>query len=1592
MHRHLVPILMIVLVTIATAGTAAIQQIPITEGPPALKVESQSLQEIRFEVEVGQLQAFTVQTPAGEFTRVVIPGFQSTKQEGAPELPLMNRLLGVPVGSDAQVEVKVLGRRSVDLAELGLSAPLFPAQPSMPKNADPATWPFVYDRAAYGAQKVSREVGRLVPQGRLRGVDLTRLELSPVEYYPGEQRLEVAERLEVRVRFAGADAKAQSDLLARTASPFFDPLYEQLGNGKAFQDAYPDRVGDVVTMVVVTPPEFESQLSNFIAWKTERGFHMVVGVLGSPEVGSTTASIQSWLHGLYASGTPELPAPSFVLFVGDVEQMPTFFESGDATDRPYCAVDADLVPDMYYGRFSATNSSQLQAILDKTLMYDQYTMPDPGYLGEVTMIAGADSYWAPTHANGQINYGTNEYFNAAHGITSHTYLYPESESSAAQIVQDVSNGVALVNYTAHGSETGWYSPAFTQSDINGLANSGKYCLAIGNCCLTSTYDYGECFGETFLRAPDKGAIGYIGGSNSTYWDEDFWWGVGYTASITANPTYAGTGLGAYDGLFHDHGEAEDLWYVTNDAIIFAGNLAVMEAGSSRITYYWNIYNLLGDPSLSTYLGVPAANGVVHPGTVFTTATTVAVEADPYSYVGLTQAGELVGAGTVDETGSLTLDLLVTPLVPGEPLHLVVTHQNRQPYEADLNVIVPATVLIDPTAIDANVSTAVTVTVLGADGFTPQEGIEVWAEGLDYATTPVLTDATGVAVVTVDYPYGPSVDIVGHEPGTPYELFREALTVNALALSGPDLSVTTDIGLSDAFALNLPGTLTATVSEPGAELWAELPDCSQQSTTSTSLVLTPVQLGTVVGMIAVSGYDIYREEFPVIEAYGTLSGTVSSGGTPLVGVTVRGYDGEGGEAFTAVTDGSGAYAVGDEILVASYTVDVDHFGYLPWEQSYFVGYGANTLDIELDPAPSGVLTGTISEMDTGLPLAATVKVYRSDTQELYAETTSSEVDGSYTTPSLPYFDYNVIVRAYQHVPVTIAITVDLPSVEKHFVLEPTEGDLLVIDDGAAKGLREAKTDGKQGQVIASAYSAPASKSASELATDLEALGYFVMVETAAATDPATWDDYDLIICSSGDNTSPVESATLRTALENHAAVGSRLLIEGGEVGYDAASYPGYPSFAENVLHVADWNHDESGSVTVADPTHYVMSVPNTVTGPISMTYAGYGDQDALVPTADAVMVGSWSTYPTDASVIAYDPNPAPEGGQIVMFGFNYAAMESAPRAELLQNAVNWLLTPEIGNCSVSGHVTLAGESDHSGIKVEAIPNGGSVLTDASGAYTLPGLYAGDYQIRASKSGWSTETADVTLADGQNLTGVDLTLTRVYAVEICSNCSLGIPDNNPTGISDVINVGEVAEITSVEVYVDITHTYIGDLVITLTSPVGTMVTLHDRSGGSTDDMQGWYPTELTPAEPLSAFVGEDTDGDWTIHVSDNAGVDVGTLNSWCLRITHDGGLTAVGDTGSGSLPQVVALCGSHPNPFNPVTQIIYELPRSMTVDLSVYDLSGQRVATLVAGREQPGRHAVFWNGVDESGQRAASGVYFYRLRTEDGTLAGKMMLVK
>ena len=93
-----------------------------------------------------------------------------------------------------------------------------------------------------------------------------------------------------------------------------------------------------------------------------------------------------------------------------------------------------------------------------------------------------------------------------------------------------------------------------------------------------------------------------------------------------------------------------------------------------------------------------------------------------------------------------------------------------------------------------------------------------------------------------------------------------------------------------------------------------------------------------------------------------------------------------------------------------------------------------------------------------------------------------------------------------------------------------------------------------------------------------------------------------------------------------------------------------------------------------------------------------------------------------------------------------------------------------------------------------------------------------------------------------------------------------------------------------------------------------------------------------------------------------------------------------------PNAFSLKGNYPNPFNPSTNIAFNLDVRSDVTVTVYSLLGEEVATLHNGVMQPGLQSVKWNGNDSHGAQVASGVYIYRVEAQDRALTGKMMLLK
>jgi len=123
---------------------------------------------------------------------------------------------------------------------------------------------------------------------------------------------------------------------------------------------------------------------------------------------------------------------------------------------------------------------------------------------------------------------------------------------------------------------------------------------------------------------------------------------------------------------------------------------------------------------------------------------------------------------------------------------------------------------------------------------------------------------------------------------------------------------------------------------------------------------------------------------------------------------------------------------------------------------------------------------------------------------------------------------------------------------------------------------------------------------------------------------------------------------------------------------------------------------------------------------------------------------------------------------------------------------------------------------------------------------------------------------------------------------ATCATIASTNVPKTIADratatsTLTVPADGQIDSVDVFVNIAHPYIGDLHVRVISPDGVPVALHARTGGSSDNIVGWYDTQLAPSEPLSRLRGGHAAGTWTLEVEDGVPLNTGTILGWSVAV--------------------------------------------------------------------------------------------------------------
>ncbi len=754
-------------------------------------------------------------TAAAVTLEITLPGFFLAEQEmedgrtyalinapgagshevGRPDLPVFGTTILIPNGTTPVIEVVPGKPRVFEGIEVA------PLQPPAPDGERP---PFTKDADMYERdQYFPADFAVLEPIARIRGQESSILWLYPYRYNPARKRLQVYPDLRVTVRFEGSSRHVPARLQSRSFNRLLGRLAvnaEAVLTGEETEDAEAGAgVGEprgsgasgACDYLIITHPNFSEAAETMAAWERKAGFLTYVAT--TSETGSTSAEILAYLQDAYDTWDP---APTYVLFIGDAEFVPTNYEtvhpySGDliGTDLYYATLDgSDYFPDIITGRLSVDTAEEAAKRVNDIIAYETDPVTDSSFYATAAICAYfqhagagyAERRFAQTSEDLAIylsdpsylgDYSVERFYYTGSTVTplywSTTWFsggpagdagdpipsYLEKpgfawDATAADISAAVNDGRFLVTHRDHGSATGWGSPSYSASNVSALTNGDKLPVVWSVNCLTGFFDKETCqspsstisFSEAWERNPSGGAAGVIAATRVSYSghnDRLFW---GWIDAIW--PDFVGS-----------YGVANPAYRMGDVLNYGKAYYATTYSATTTRKVEFEIFHWFGDPAMMIRTEMPRALSVSHAALV---SLGIPLDFDvTVEYGGSPLEGATVTVSrsdvpddyrveTTDATGSATFTDLVTSET-GD-YDLVVTAPNTIPYQGTFMSMVGSVGYIDLDDTIYSCSDEIDIAVYDLDlAGIGSQGVTVSSSGGDTETVILAENPAGSGI-------------------------------------------------------------------------------------------------------------------------------------------------------------------------------------------------------------------------------------------------------------------------------------------------------------------------------------------------------------------------------------------------------------------------------------------------------------------------------------------------------------------------------------------------------------------------------------------------------------------------------------------------------------------------------------------------------------------------------------------------------------------------------------------------------------------------------------------------------------------------------
>jgi hypothetical protein len=620
----------------------------------------------------------------GMYDVVTLSGDPHLTLVGNPMLPYRVVHLAIPSGTTViGVEARAAETQSIPGRFL-----LFPAQPPQPLSLDAPDPSFTPpDKAVYGSSRpFPAALAEFVRQADVAGQSLASFRVYPLQYQPVSRELTLHSRVELVVTLSEGGPVPQG---MNRMSENTRRTYETMVKGMVLNPegvVVEPRSGPSISAlpagdfdhVVITTSTYSTSFNSLVAWNKKKGI---------PDTVVTTDYIYSHYSGIdnqemirnFIKDANTTWGTIWFLLGGDSNVIPVktkyFSITGENVpgDMYYSDYDDDWVCELFVGRASIDNTSQVATFVDKVLTYEK-TPPTTNYPLEA-LLAGfnLDSSTRGENCKTDID---NLYIPSRFDPVNKVYdSYSGNHRDA--VISNLNAGQNLFNHIDHASQTymgtGYvnHNWGLYNSDMTNLTNGDRQAIlySIGCDCGQFTY-YTECIAEAFVQNPNGGGVGSV--ANTCYG----WYNPGSTNSLSM----------LYDRAFFKSLFTDNMYKLGQTV---ADHKNDHPPGSDQYLRYivWELC-LLGEPELGIWTDTPTAVTVSHPTTINVGSqsytVTVTYNSSPLAnaLVCVYKGAEVYAYGLTGTNGQKTFT--INPLTAGT-MSVTVTAQNHLPYEGTCTV-------------------------------------------------------------------------------------------------------------------------------------------------------------------------------------------------------------------------------------------------------------------------------------------------------------------------------------------------------------------------------------------------------------------------------------------------------------------------------------------------------------------------------------------------------------------------------------------------------------------------------------------------------------------------------------------------------------------------------------------------------------------------------------------------------------------------------------------------------------------------------------------------------------------------------------------